>query len=100
VDVALALLERRGREQRSDEAPRVALELRSLARRVAVTENEEVQLRRRIAALVERDQPSGVGRGRATLDELVGGIDGERPDVLEAVSRVALLQHDAHRPFG
>ena len=62
VDVALPLLERRRREQHGDQPPRVALELAALARGVAVAENQQVELRRRIAALVQLDQRAGVRR--------------------------------------
>ena len=64
VDVALPFLERRGREEHGDQPPRVALELAALARGVAVAENQQVELRRRIAALVQRDAAAaGVRRG-------------------------------------
>src|SRR5262249_34258327 len=76
---------------------RIALELRPLARSVAVTEDQQIELGRRIAALVQLDQRSGVGRLGAVGDELVRGIDGERPDVPEGVARIALPERDAHR---
>ena len=55
VDVAAPLLERRRREQHGDQPARVALELAALARGVAVAEDQQVELRRGIAALVQLD---------------------------------------------
>ncbi len=78
VDVGLPLLERRGRQQRGDQPACVALELGPFARGVAVAENQEVQLRRGIAAAVQRDERARI-RSRRRRDELVSRIDGHRP---------------------
>src|SRR5262249_41018838 len=55
VDVTLAVLERRRGKERRDEPSRIALELPALGGRVAVAEDEEVELRRRIAGFVQLD---------------------------------------------
>src|SRR6202158_1342033 len=80
VDLALALLERRRLKQGVREPAGVALELAALGGGVAVPENEEIQLLRRIAHVVNLDQRTGRRRWHASFDELVRGIDGPRPD--------------------
>jgi hypothetical protein len=82
---ALPLLEGRRRQQRGDQPACVALELGPFARGVAVAENQEVQLRRGIAAAVQRDERARI-RGRRRRDELVSGIDGHRPRVAEDIA--------------
>ncbi len=97
----LPFLERRGREQGRDEPPRVALEFRPLARGVAVAEDQQIQLLRRIAALVQLDQAArrpALPRRAAT--NLSAGSTFVRPDVAEHVPGVALLDDDAHRRVG
>src|SRR5262245_2844035 len=49
VDVTLALLEWRGREQYAHQTAGVALELATLGRRVAVAEDQQVELARWVA---------------------------------------------------
>ena len=96
VDVGLPLLEGRRGQQRGDQPAGVALELGPFERGVAVAENQEVQLRRGIAALMQRDQSARI-RGRYRRDELVSGIDGQRPRVAEDIAGIALLDDDADR---
>ena len=96
VDVGLPLPEGRSRQQRGDQPASVALELGPFARGVAVAENQDVQLRRGIAALMQRDQSARI-RGRYRRDELVRGIDGHRPRVAEEIAGIALLDDDANR---
>src|SRR5262249_1676415 len=71
VDVALPLLEWRGAEQRRYETLGVALELRSLARGVAVAEDQQIELLRRLAGFMQFDQRAGVRRLRAPQHEFV-----------------------------
>ena len=73
VDVALPLLERRRREQRGHQPPRVALEFLALARRVAVPENQQIELRRRVAALVQLDQRPASGASAPRTMNLSAG---------------------------
>ena len=67
--------------------------LATLGRRVAVAEDQQIQLRRRVAALVKLDHRAGRSRGVAQ-HELVCRIDRHGPYVAEHVLRVALLDHD------
>jgi hypothetical protein len=92
----LPLLERRHSEQRGDQALRVALELAAFPRGVAVAKDQQIELGRGVAALVQLDQRSSVRRFRTARDKLVGRIDLQRPDVAEHVPRVALLDDDPH----
>ena len=79
VDVALAFLERRRGEQHGGEPPGIAFELASFGSRVAVTQDQEIELLRRIAAHVHLDPRAGVSRPDAALDEFVRRIDRHRP---------------------
>ena len=75
------------------------LELPPLGRGVAVPQDEEVDLPRRVAALLESEERPGRG-GERGVDRGVGGIDDRRPDGVEVVSRIALFEDDPHRPVG
>ena len=59
VEVRAALLEGRDREEHVGEPPRVLLELSALGRRVAVAEDQEVDLVRRVARLLDLEQRPG-----------------------------------------
>ena len=59
VEVAAPFLERRRGEEHREQALGVGLELPSLGRRVAVAEQQQVHLRRRVAVLLERDERAG-----------------------------------------
>src|SRR5207249_7501101 len=83
----------RSRKEHRGEPPRVALELRPLGRGIAVAENQQVELVGRIPALVNLDDRPCGGRCSGSVDELVGGIDRESPDVAKGIPDVALL-HD------
>ena len=86
-----------GRQQRGGKTPGVALELGALARRVAVAEDQQIQLPGRIAALMDLDQRSGIGAGSAN-DELVRRIDFRAPDIAKRVPGIALPDDDADGP--
>ena len=100
VEVVAPFLERRGGEEHVHQPPRVLFELASFARRVAVAEEQQVDLVRGIAGALQRDQLTGGSRARI-VDRRVARIDEQRPRVAERVAvRIALLEHHDHRRRG
>ena len=96
VEVAAPAAERLLVEERLGQPPGVAVELVELLGRVALAEDEEVDLFRRRAALDQRpdlSQRLAIGG----VDEAGVGIDDRRPDLVEALVRVPHLQDDLHR---
>ena len=75
------------------------LALAALGGRVAVAEDQEVELVGRVAGALQRDQVAG-GRRTRGVDQHVVRVDHQRPDLVEVVRLVALLEHDLHRRRG
>src|SRR5438046_40015 len=75
--------------------PGVALELRPFGCRIAVPENQQIEFDGRIAALVDLEQRPGVCRPPGSIDELVGRIDRDAPDVAKRIFLITLLEDEA-----
>ena len=67
-----------------------------LLRRVALADDEEVDLLRRRSVL-EDDRRGPVRRGGRAVDEATGGVDRARVELAERPVRSALLQHELDR---
>ena len=93
------LLERLDREEDRHQPAGVALALPALGGGVTVAQDQEVELVGGIAGALQRDQLAGRRRARG-VDQHVGRIDHQRPDLAEVVLPVALLQDDLHRAVG
>jgi hypothetical protein len=67
---------------------------------VAVAEDQQIHLLRRIACLLDLDEPARRGRSRTIDEQRIRRIDGRRPDLVEGVARIALLQQHPHGRVG
>ena len=92
VEVGLALLEGRDREEQVGQPPGVVVPLPHLGRGVAVAEEQEVHLLAWRAILHDRPR-SPRGRARA-IDRRIPGVDRHRPRLVEEPVVAALLQDD------
>src|ERR1041385_7772238 len=90
------LFEWRSRKQNRDETARVGDKLGKFARSVAVTQQQQIDFRRRVAQLLNRNQVRRSARLRS-IDEHVFWIDRSLPDLRPIVFCVALLKHDMDR---
>ncbi len=95
VEVGLARLERLVREQDVDQAFGVALELGPVGGRVAITQDQQIDLGSRVAVPQEFQHRPG-RRRRGPIDEDVGRVDEQRPHLAKRVPCVPFLQHDLH----
>src|SRR5262245_47025532 len=96
VEVGSAFFEGRGRKKRIDKLTRVFLELRSLSRGIAVSQNQEVDLGCRIPGLLDLEERTG-RRGLRFIDEHISRVDDRRPHFTKRILRIAFLQHDLDR---
>src|SRR4029450_5025924 len=96
VEILLPLLERRSGEEDGDQTPRVLLALAALGPGVAVSEDQEVDLRLRRAGPQQGDEGSGAVR-RRVAHRLVLRVHLEGPQRDEGVCPVALLEGHLHR---
>ena len=97
VEVVAPLGERRLGEERLGETLGVGDELAALGGGVAVAQEQQVDLGRRIAVVLDGDASRVGHRGR--VDEHVARVDGEGPDVDERVGGVAFLERHLDRRF-
>ena len=101
VEVLLSRLERLLREERCEEPLGILAELRQQRVRVALADDEQVDLVGRGAVLEERRQRTGWPFWRRCVHESRRRIDVRRPDPCEAVVGLTLFQrhpHGAGRP--
>ena len=93
------LLEWRGVEEDLQHAVRVFLELRRFGRRVTVAEDKKIDVRGRVAGILQLEQRRG-WLADGAVDELVVRVDVDGPEFAEGVLVVALLEDDLHGMLG
>ncbi len=90
VEVLAAFLERRGLEQDGHEAAGVGLELAPFGGGVAVAEQQQIDLVRRIAVALQGQDLAGAGVGHGRAHEHVLWIHGGRPHRRPLIAGAAL----------
>jgi hypothetical protein len=93
VEIFAARFERFGGEKSIEKAPGISLEFLQLPGRVAIAENQEVDLGLRIAIVLDLDDGRGSELFRAVNID-VGGVRERRPNLAKGIFRITLFEND------